>query len=844
MRAFYRPQGDTSLPEYLDRHRFPADPWRLVETKFESDDLGVGETIFAVGNGYLGMRGSVSEAHDAHSPGTFINGFHETWPIRHAEEAFGFARVGQTIATAPDPTVIRLYVNDEPLILSYADLEHYSRALDFRDGLLARELIWRTPSGNRVRVVSRRMASMVHRHLALMTFEVTVLDEAAPVAVSSQLLNRAAGIDEDAANREPTNVFDPRKASALAERVLVPRLQYGDDSRVVLGYQTAHSKMALAVAMEHWVTADAEVTQETRIEPDYAKHVYLTQLEPGQSLSLTKAVVYHTSSVVPARELADRCHRTLNRVRSEGAAKQFDAQRRWFDDFWERSDVEVVGDEGIQQAVRFNLFHLAQAGARADGMGVAAKGVTGSGYGGHYFWDTEIYVAPFFIHTSPTIARNLLRFRHRMLPAARARAGELAQHGVLFPWRTINGEEASAYYAAGTAQYHINADVSYALGKYVRATGDYSFMRHEGVDILVETARMWADLGFWRRVKGEPPSFRIHGVTGPDEYTTVVNDNLYTNVMARFNLRLAAQTVRDLQDRHPGDYDQLITRLALDMEEVEEWERAADGMAILWDDTLAIHLQDASFNQREMWDLAATPPDKRPLLLHFHPLVIYRFQVLKQADVVLALFLQGHEFTPEQKRANFDYYDPITAGDSTLSGAVQSIIASEVGYADLALSYFWDAVFVDLADLHGNTAHGMHIASAGGAWAALVNGFGGMRDHDDVLHFDPRLPEAWESLSFVLTQRATRFKVTVVADSVSFEVLQGPGISVVVRGVDVSIEPGEKRVVALDHQGPALRGAPVAEDLRGTVRADGSVITTSLPTVVEAVDTDLAIFDS
>src|SRR5690606_18198017 len=266
----------------------------------------------------------------------------------------------------------------------------------------------------------------------------------------------------------------------------------------------------------------------------------------------------------------------------------------------------------------------------------------------------------------------------------------------LYPWRTINGEEASAYYAAGTAQYHIDADISYAIDKYVRATGDDDFMAREGIDILVETARMWADLGFWRTAKGEKPSFRIHGVTGPDEYTTVVNENLYTNVMARFNLRAAVRAVRHLEELWPDEHERMVARLGLQPEELVEWERAADGMAILWDDALGIHPQDALFNQREVWDLANTPSDKRPLLLHFHPLVIYRFQVLKQADVVLALFLQGDEFTPEEKKADFDYYDPITTGDSTLSGAVQAIIAAEVGYHELALRYFWDSVFMDL----------------------------------------------------------------------------------------------------------------------------------------------------
>ncbi|WP_291378951.1 glycosyl hydrolase family 65 protein [Demequina sp.] len=836
MKAARTAPFETGLGEYVDRLRFPADPWRLSETSFSDDDIGMTETLFSVGNGYLGLRGNVEEGHDFFSHGTFINGFHETWPIQHAEEAYGFARTGQTIVNVPDSKVIRLYVDDEPLLLSVADLIEYNRSLDMRDGVLTRDLLWRTPAGNRVRVRSRRMVSFTHRHVALMTFEVTLLDKEAPIAISSQVLNREAGLDEYRTNPDPTGKTDPRKAQTFAERVLEPRMHKEENGRIHLGFQTAHSDMTMAVAMEHWVDYEGDYECLSEVEEDYAKHLFRTQLKPGETFSLTKVVSYHTSRVVPARELADRCNRTLDRVSDEGADKQFEEQREWLDEFWARSDVEVGGDAALQQAIRWSLFQLAQAGARGDGNGISAKGVSGSGYGGHYFWDTEIYVVPFFTYTSPVIARNALRYRYRMLEAAEHRAAELAQRGALYPWRTINGEEASAYYAAGTAQYHIDADISYAINKYVRATGDDEFLAREGIDILVQTARMWADLGFWRTAEGNESSFRIHGVTGPDEYTTVVNDNLYTNVMARFNLRCAAESVRKLSDTWPDQHAKMVARLGLEQEEVEEWERAAEAMAILWDENLGIHPQDALFNEREVWDLANTPPEKRPLLLHFHPLVIYRFQVLKQADVVLALFLQSEYFSLEEKRSDFEYYDPITTGDSTLSGVVQSIIAAEVGYHELALKYFWDGAFVDIGNLHSNTSDGVHVASAGGVWGALVYGFGGFRDHGSVFHFDPRLPDPWPSLTFRLTQRGTRVKVTVRRESIAFDVEEGPGLTVDVRGTHYNVLAHAEVVVPLEDQGPRIDGVPDPEKYHGTLRADGTVVTASLPPNVHEAD--------
>ncbi|GAA1507379.1 glycosyl hydrolase family 65 protein [Nocardioides humi] len=818
----------------LDRTRFPVDVWRLVETRFDSTDLGTTESLFTVGNGYLGLRGNYSESRDAHLDGTFINGFHETWPISHAEEAYGFARIGQTIVNVPDPKVIRLYVDDEPLQISAADLLEYERALDFRTGVLSRELLWRTPGGKRVRVRSTRMVPLEQRHLAILSFEVTLLDQNASLAISSQLVNRQDEQREVAPlDASGGGTADPRRAEAFDRRVLEPRIHGADPEtgRLKLGYRTAQSGMTLGVVADHVLETASPYSMEVHAEEDLAKAIYRIAAEPGKPVRLTKLVSFHTADTVPPRELIDRCERTLARTHEEGVEHQYAAQRAWLDAFWARADVEIPGQPALQQAVRWNLFSILQASARAEGQGIAAKGVSGSGYGGHYFWDTEIYVMPFLTYTMPWAARNALRFRYNLLDSARARARELSQKGALFPWRTISGQEASAYYAAGTAQYHIDADVAYALSQYIGATGDDEFLAREAVDIFVETARMWADLGFWRDETRR--TFHIHGVTGPDEYTTVVNDNLYTNVLARFNLRRAARAVWELQRDDPPAYDALVRRTGLTAEEPEEWAECAEGMYIPFDSFLGIHPQDRHFLEREMWDLENTPLDKRPLLLHYHPLVIYRFQVLKQADVVLALYLQGEEFTFEQKQADFEYYDPITTGDSTLSAVVQSIVAAEVGYHELALRYFHSALFVDLDDRHNNTADGVHVASTGGVWSALVGGFGGFRDvgsgaGDQQWQLDPRLPDEWSSLVFRVTLHGTRVRVTVRAAELELYVEEGPGPATFsVRGELVKVSAGDPVVVPLEHQGPRLAGEPPYP--AGIQRADGTVISAIVP---------------
>ncbi|MFT3873702.1 MAG: glycosyl hydrolase family 65 protein [Nocardioides sp.] len=826
MTAFAAVTGDP-----MDRSRFPVDDWALTETRFDAEDLGVTESLFAVGNGYLGLRGNYEESRDAFSDGTFINGFHETWPILHAEEAYGLARVGQSIVNVPDPKVIRLYVDDEPLELSSADLLEYDRTLDFRTGVLTRQLCWRTPSGRRIRVVSRRMVSFTQKHLAVMTFEVTPLDGRGPVQISSQLLNRQDRELEHPAIETPGGtIADPRKAEKIGRRVLIPAVSSIDEDhgRIRLGYRCAESGMTLGVVVDHEISAPVDIRTQAHIAEDEGKMIYRLQLEAGQTVTLVKTASFHTAQHVPPRELIDRCERTLDRAAEEGLQRQFDDQRAWLDAYWQRSDVELPDRPSLQQATRWNLFSLAQASARAEAQGIPAKGVTGSGYGGHYFWDTEVYVLPFLTYTSPYAARNALRFRYSLLPAARRRARELCQRGALFPWRTINGHEASAYYAAGTAQYHIDADVAYGLSQYVGATDDVDFLCREGIDILVETARLWADLGFWRRENGDA-SFHIHGVTGPDEYTTVVNDNMYTNVLARFNLRRAADAVAEVRAVDPDAYDQLVRRTGLREEEILEWREAAAEMSIPFDAKVGIHPQDSRFLDREMWDLENTPVEVRPLLLHHHPLVIYRFQVLKQADVVLALFLQGEEFSYDEKLADFSYYDPITTGDSTLSAVAQSIIAAEVGYHELAWSYFLEAAYVDLANRHANTSDGVHVASIGGVWSALAFGFGGFRDLGaGQWTFDPRLPDELDSLVYRLTLRGTRMRVTVRRTEVSFEIEAGAGpLTFSVRGEPVVLTPDSPVTVQLADQGPRLEGRP--PNPAGTVRADGTVISATVP---------------
>jgi alpha,alpha-trehalose phosphorylase len=454
--------------------------------------------------------------------------------------------------------------------------------------------------------------------------------------------------------------------------------------------------------------------------------------------------------------------------------------------------VEAVPE--LQQAIRWNLFQLWQASVRAEGSGIPAKGLTGGGYEGHYFWDIEIFVLPFLTYTEPRIARNVLGFRHSLLPNARARAIELNHKGALYPWRTIQGDEASAYYQAGTAQYHLNADIAFAVKRYVEVSGDNRFLGEEGVEMLVQTARLWVDLGFY----DGGGVFHLHSVTGPDEYTTVVNDNAFTNVMARAHLRYAADVVERLAQHEPERFSVLTQDWQLNRREPAEWRRVADAMFIPYDEKLGIMPQDAHFLERKVWDFANTPAENYPLLLHYHPLAIYRHQVIKQADVILAMFLLGDEFDLDLKARNFAYYDPLTTSDSSLSPPVHAIVAAEIGEEPAALEHFRVALLMDLADVGGNVDHGVHVASAGGVWLTIVCGFGGLRDFDGRISFDPRLPTPWRRLRFPLLVAGQRFDVDLTHDQIGFRLRNGTPLEITVHDRPVTLIPGETVTVSLD----------------------------------------------
>ncbi|MET9489744.1 glycosyl hydrolase family 65 protein [Nocardia sp. NPDC006630] len=739
---------------------FKIEPWCLRATGLDLDIIAQVESVFALSNGHIGWRGNLDEGEPHGLPGSYLNGVHELRTLPYAETGYGYPESGQTVINVTNGKLIRLLVDDEPFDLTYGRVDAHERCLDFRDGVLHRSTDWVSPADRGVRVSSTRLVSLVQRSIAAIRYEVQALDRPVRVVVQSELV----------ANEElPAPDADPR-AGPTDTAPLAGEEHAAKGTRAGLVHSTQRSRLYLAAVMDHIVDGPDATQVESESFPDLGRVTVTTELQPGQRLRIDKFVAYGWSATRSLPAVRDQVDAALAGAHRTGWDALCAEQRDYLDEFWSRADILLEGDPEIQQALRFSLFHLLQAGARAEGRAIPAKGLTGPGYNGHCFWDTESYVLPVLTQVVPDAAAHALRWRHATLPMATARSVQLGLAGAAFPWRTIHGEECSSYWPAGTAAFHINADIADAVLRYIDTTGDQAFERDIGVELLVETARLWASLGH----HDADGRFRIDGVTGPDEYSAVADNNVYTNLMAQQNLRAAA----DAAARHPDR----ARELGLHEEETAYWRDAAEAMYIPYDKALGIHPQAEGFTDHQEWDFAGTPADGYPLLLNYPYFDLYRKQVVKQADLVLALYRRTDAFTPDQKARDFDYYERLTVRDSSLSACTQAVIAAEVGHLSLAYDYLAEAALMDLDDLEHNTRDGLHIAALAGSWIAVIAGLAGMRDQNRALTFAPRLPETVTRLAFTLHWQGRRLAVDVTAQAVTYTLREGDPLRITHHG--------------------------------------------------------------
>ena len=755
--------------------QFAPHPWEITEEGFTTENLRENESLFALANGFIGMRGNLEERVSTGAQSiqaTLLNGVFESSPIVYGEGAYGYAKNHETICNVMDAKSVLLSAGEELLDLGACAVRQHRRTLDMRRGILTRSFLWDTADGAVLSVEMTRLVSLTHQQLAAVRVDVRCLSGETRLRLLSEI--RPSEIAEGDPN-------DPRNAAGK-DRHLGMECVRAEGDLLFLEQSTMQSGFRIFCAVQNRCAQPGL----SHAASDSAGWKTSVSLQEGDTFRFEKSICYSALRNGEAAAVSAAEEETL---RLCADAPDFETllrdQSERLDAFWQRAGLSIEGDDALLQGLRFNLFHLFQSAGRDGRTNICAKGLTGEGYEGHYFWDTEAYMFPVFLHNEPSVARKLLEYRHFILPQARERARVLGHaKGALYPWRTIDGEECSAYFPAGTAQIHIDGDIAHAVRAYYDATEDLDFLTDCGAEILVETARLYYSHGFFSA--GKDGRFVINCVTGPDEYNVLVNNNVYTNLVAEENFRSAFAVMNLLREKAPAAWERLCTSLSYTEAEGAAWIEAAERMYYPAPRD-GIIPQDDDFLDRQPWPLDTIPSEKHPLLIHYHGLQIYRCMVCKQADLVLAMTEFGDRFTEEEKRKNFRFYDQVTTHDSSLSMAVFSILACEIGDADTAYRYFMSAARLDLENLQGNTKDGLHMANMAGAWTGLVKGFGGMRCADGALRFAPVCPKEWNSYSFRVTYRGRLIEVRVNQEGESYQLLRGEPITVFSHGEPVCL---------------------------------------------------------
>ena len=748
--------------------------------EYNESNCGLHETLFHNANGYIGVRGCLEEGVPEEwdtMRGTYINGFYDVIAMKQAENLRNLVEEKQTMLNVADTQTVYLKIDKEFFSLKTGTVLKNIRTLNMKEGYTLREIHWKSPKGKEVSISIKRMTSFVQLSLFTIEYCVTPINFNGKISFLSYHIANVSNY---------SNPNDPRLA-AESEMYLIPQKVEIMDGYSLATSKTRKSELSMCSVVAHKMIATQKVKETSWREENaiiFEASVYTAKSE---HIVLEKYSVFSDS--IRNKNLEETAVMDLEKVLNNGLNYYYNAQKEYLKHFWYQSELEVMGDEGMNQAVSFNMYQLLQSAAKDCHCNIAAKGLSGEGYEGHYFWDTEMFIAPFFTLTNPELSKTLLSYRYDILEAARENARSLGhKKGVLFPWRTIAGKECSGYFPSGTAQYHIDGDIAYAIMSYYHTTGDLDFIKEKGEEILLETARLWLDVGNYSDGK-----FVINDVTGPDEYTCMINNNYYTNCCAKYNLLAAVTLYKLLKEKN--EIQKLVDKIQLSENEIVEMEEAAEKMYLLYDKKMGINPQDDSFLSKPIWNLEETPKEKFPLLLHYHPLHLYRYQVCKQADVVLAYYLFEKEQTRETMIKSYEYYEKITTHDSSLSTCVFSIVASRLGMKKKAYDYFGNSAKLDLENIHNNTKYGIHTANMGGCYMAIVNGFAELRISEKGVSIAPFLPEKWEGYRFKFRYLGNLIRIFVKKEEIIAELVEGTAISIRIFAKQYELALQEKVIV-------------------------------------------------
>ncbi len=761
---------------------YKIEPWNITEEEFLLKNNYRNETTFSLANGYIGTRGTFEEAYDfdveTGLEGNFVNGFYESEHIRYGEWNFGFPTESQSLLNLPNAKIIKLFIEDEEFSMLTGEIEDYKRVLHMKEGRITRDLIWVSPKGKKVKISISRFVSFNNKNLMEIRYKVTPLNFSGNLKFISAI---DANVENHTRKTNPLVDYGPF-GKRLAN-------DYIDSIKDELYYEgiTLNSELSIACGAVNRISSENFIRKNFK-NYELCGVSYEFYAKENEEIILDKFIAYSTSLDMNCEKLHGFIKAILSDAEEQGYIEAESEQKEYVEEFWRTADVIIEGDDALQQGIRFNLFHLMQSAGRDGKTGMGAKGLSGEGYEGHYFWDTEMYVLPVFVYTKPDLAKKLLDYRYFTLDKARERARVLGHDkGALYPWRTINGEEASTYFPLGTAQYHINADIAYAFKLYVDVNDDFNYLKDKAAEVLCETSRVWADVGSFSEYVGN--KYCICAVTGPDEYNAIVDNNFYTNLMARENLRDAIWALNKIKEKDQLAYDNLVKKIDLKDEEIEYWKKIIENMYFPYDEKRGVYPLDDGFMKRKPWDDSKIPKEKRHLLYeNYHPLFIFRQRMSKQADAILAMYLHSNLFSIEELRKNYDFYQEVTLHHSSLSTCIFGILASQIGYDEEAYKYFSQSARMDLDDYHNNFYAGIHAANMAGTWQGIVNGFAGLRTNKGVLELNPTIPKEWNAYSFKIFYKKNLLEIKISKDEIEIRLLEGENLELYVYGEKVYLK--------------------------------------------------------
>jgi maltose phosphorylase len=761
---------------------FHGDPWTIVEEGFDPAYQRVSESVFSLANEFMGVRGYFEEGYSGdHLLGSYFNHLYEMIDIRHDQVFKGFITQGAAMINTVDWLYTRLWVDGEQLDLAKSKFTGFTRKLDMRQGILTRSLIWETASGKQLHVTFIRFTDMQSTHLGCQRIILKPLNFSGTVKLRCGLdfnthYEIGAGWDQTGKNgfQQSRQIINFWKCvrKGVVDNGWAIQAQTARSCHQLFSSFRLHSEQALSPSL---VQADKFIGVD-----------FILSVQQGVAATVDKVVVndWHKTPDVEAVWT-----RSLELMR-QYASTTFDSAQAEHAAFWKRVwdvlDIEIDGDPNVLQGLRFSDFQTYQSyhGENAD-LNALCKGLTGEVYSGWVFWDSEIYTHRLMMFIDPPAAKNLLLYRYHRLPQALERAKQLDCEGARFPFATITGMEDSGTWQHVDLEIHADMAVAYAIWHHNKICPDKEFLYHEGIEMLLQICRFLASAGGWSPVNGD---FGFYGVMGPDEFHMMVNHNCYTNVMGKKAFEFTLNVLAEMQREAPEQYREAVTKTGLKPQEPEQWKKMAEKMRVPKDERTGVYEQHSGYFDLPHVDLQHFPAEQIPIYKNWAYIKIFRHNIVKQPDVLNLMYFFSQDYTLEEKRANYEFYEARTIHESSLSPSLHAILAAELGKLNEAYTFFAYGARLDLDNYNRNTDQGLHVTAAAGVWASMIFGFGGMRTDGDVLIFQPTLPEAWKAYRFHVRYQGAIIKVQVDHEGVEFRVVSGPPVTVKVYGKNYALD--------------------------------------------------------